>query len=263
MDDSNYKYGKTQANPIEKSKDKSNQATLSQFDLDLDKEIDKYIDSLELEEDPEHKSLKSPEARKESMRIELKEAVKLPELSKDLETAINILFSEGGVYLSKEAYQTLIDDFSNASSIMIHTKLEDSGTDTLQHLAKISDESMKSIVEIAIAKFTEERYNDCFTLFSLLTILNPAYAEYWFRFGLAAQKCEKYELASRAYAAALELDPQLIGARLFGAECLIRRGLFSEAKQEIEIAKQFVAQNKVDQLWIDLIPTIEEIINKK
>jgi tetratricopeptide (TPR) repeat protein len=258
MENSNYLYAKM--NGFEK-KSKSSQATLSQFDLDLEKEIDNYVDSLNLEEDPIHPSLQNAKARKESMKLEIKEAVKLPELSKNLNSALNLLFSEGSVYLTKEAYEQLIEDLSNAS-IMLNVKLEESGNDTLQHLANISDESMKSIVEVSIAKFTEERYQDCFSLFSLLTVLNPAYSEYWFRFGLAAQKCENYELASRAYAAALELDPQLVGARLFAAECFVRLGKISEARAEIETAKQFVAQNNVDPMWIDLIQAIEDIINK-
>jgi len=228
----------------------------SQFDNDLEKKIDSYVDELELEEDPTHKSLVNAKAKRESIRLEIKEAIKLPELSKNINTAMEIIFNEGKKYLSPESAEILTRDFSNAAEILDQLTIEGANVN-LQELTKISDESMKSLVEIAIAKFSEANYVGSLSLFSLLTILNPSYSEYWFRFGLAAQKCEQLELASRAYAAALELDPNLLGAKVFGAECFLSRNLKEEARTEILAAKKMVEENATDPMWLELIANIE------
>lgn len=233
-------------------------APKSRLDEELDKEIDAYVDSIELEEDP--KALQSSKAKRESLRQEIKEAVKLPELSKLLETAIGIIFSEGAKYLSPEENDKLLSNFSQASTRFASMHLSDATDKNLQELVEISDDSMNSMVTIAIAKFKEERFADCLALFSLLSILNPAYSEYWFRMGIAAQKCENYDLASKAYEAASQLDPKLIGSRLFAAECFVERGLTDQAKAEIAAAKKIAEENKVDQMWLDLLPAIESTI---
>lgn len=233
-----------------------------QLDAEIDQEIDQYVDGLEFEENSFQNTIESPKTKKERMKIEIKEAVKLPELSQNLESAIKLLLSEGATYLSEEANATLLSDFSNASTFLTDMKLAGIGKGDmdLQELIKISDESMKSIVVIAIAKFAEEKYADCLSLFTLLTILNPAYSEYWIRLGLAAQKSGNFDLALRAYAATLMLDPNLIEARLFAAECHVERNDLDKAKTELSEAKKIAAQIKVDQQWLDLIPIIESTI---
>jgi tetratricopeptide (TPR) repeat protein len=225
---------------------------------ELDQEIDAYVDSLELEEGPN--ALESVKAKREKIRNEIKEGVKLPELTKLLESAMGIVISEGERYLSAEENGQLLSDFANAAKYFAAMHLAESSDKNLQELIHISDDSMKSIVQMALAKFTEERFADCLALFSLLSILNPAYSEYWYRLGIAAQKCGNYDLALRAYHGALQLDPHLIGAKLFTAECLIELKRFDEAKSEIAEAKKMANEQKVDQMWIDLIPAIEKAI---
>jgi tetratricopeptide (TPR) repeat protein len=151
-------------------------------------------------------------------------------------------------------------DLAEAATSLANVRVEEAANTNLQTLAHISDESIQSIVRIALAKFSEERHNDCLALFSLLTLLIPANSEYWFRFGIMAQKCENYELASHAYAATLELDPNNIGARLFAAQCFIKRKIIDEAKAEIAAAKKLSEKDGVDQMWRDLLPTIEEML---
>jgi tetratricopeptide (TPR) repeat protein len=236
---------------------KEKTAPKTEAESELDRQIDAYVDALELDEDPSHNALQNVKARKEAMKMEIKEAAKLPALSQQAQTAITLLLSEGPAYLSHEANETLQSDFSNASANLASPS--EKSEESLQTLAKISDATMTSIIEVAIAKFTEARFEDSLSLFSLLTILNPAYSEYWLRMGVAAQKCDKIDLASRAYAAAIELDPNLIGARLFAAECFVNRGLMNEAKEQVEAAKKIVENNKVDQMWLDLLPKIESM----
>ena len=237
-------------------------ATKSKVDIELEKEIEAYVDGLELPIDPQGRSLETPQAKKEKMKLELKEAAKLPELSQNLDTAMEILIAEGANYLSTEANQALLSDFSNAATLLADMTLADTTDLSLQELSKFGDESMTSITTVAIAKYAEGKYADSQALFALLAILNPGYDEYWLRLGLAAQKNANFDLASRAYAAAVELNPDLIEARLFAAECLFAGKEFDKAKHEIAEAKKIAERTKVDQQWLDLLPIIEDEIKQ-
>lgn len=227
----------------------------------IDKEIDAYVDAMEIEEeDQSHPALQSQQMKRAAIKQEIREAIKLSGLNEQIILAITILNSEGIKYLSGEANQVLQEDLVEAATRLAHVGVEEAANINLQTLAHISDESIQSIVRLALAKFTEGRYNDCLALFSLLTLLNPAYWEYWFRLGIVAQKCENDELASRAFAATLELNPNNIGARIFAAQCFIKRKMIDEAKAEIDAAKKLSEEEGVDQMWRDLLPTIEGMI---
>lgn len=225
---------------------------------DIDKQIDAYVDAMVFEEeDPRRIGLLSPKARKDKLKLEMKEAAKLPNLAKQIEMAIELLLSEGANNLSKEKFQQVESDFSNLSTHLSRVQLESVDEQNLQSLANISDDTMQSIAEMAIAKYAEERYTDCLALFSLLSILYPSSPEYWFRLGIAAQKCEDYTLACLAYAAATELDGNFIGARLLAVECYLRRNLLNEAKEELLAAKEIAARSEVDPMWLELLSTME------
>lgn len=228
------------------------------LDEKLEKEIDAYIDSLEIEENPN--DLLGPKAKREKIRHEIKESVRPAELSHLLESAMEILISEGDRYLSLHENEKLLLDFTNATQYFTAIQPTDSQDKPLQEIIQISNDSMQSIVSIALAKYNETHYADSLALFSLLSILNPANQEYWFRLGIAAQECESYPLAIRAYNAALQLDSQMIGPRLFSAECLIALKHFDEAKQQINTAKKIAKETKVDHMWLEMIPSIERMI---
>jgi tetratricopeptide (TPR) repeat protein len=227
---------------------------------DIDKQIDTYVDAMVFEEEDPRRSLISPKAKKDRLRMELKEAAKLPNLAPHIETATALLFAEGGRYLSSEAFKQLETEFSNLSQLH-DVRLEDVASKDLSSIASISNNTMQSIAEIGSAKFAEERYSDCLALFALLSVLNSGNAEYWFRLGIAAQKCNDYNLANLAYAAASELDADNIGARLLSAECYVLRKLTMEAKEELTAAEEIAARTDVDPMWLDLLPTIKAMMS--
>ena len=98
------------------------------------------------------------------------------------------------------------------------------------------------------------------SLFLLLTILNPDYSEYHLRRGIAAQMSAKYELAITSYAAASELDSNLIESRLFSAECYLKIGKFEKAKEEFWNAKAITENMQVDDEIVDLLNSVESTI---
>lgn len=233
----------------------------SQFEISLEKQIDNYVDSLELEEDSEHKNLLPPKLRREKIKTELKAAAKMPELSQFLESAIRLLLSEGANYLSEETYKLLISDLTDVYTRLSSMNLDKPEDVDISVLIYMSDHSLDAIATIATDKFANELYGDCLSLFSLLSVINPGYAEYWFRLGIAAQKSGNLDLAIRGYAAAAQLDPKHIGARLFAAECYAQRKFFEEAKTEYEAAKEITHHNAVEKMWLDLLPMTEDLIS--
>ncbi len=210
----------------------------SQYELEIDKEIDDYVDHMELDLDPKKLALKSEKMQKAALKQELKEAIKLPEMSQQMKLAKKILKSEAKNYLSEESLQILNSDLATASERLAEIKIDEGGDSNIQNLIKMSDTSVDSIAQIAQEKYKEERLEECLSLFYLLTILNPENDEFWFRLGIIAQQCEKYELALRAYAVTFDLDPENLAAKLFSAECYIGLNRTDEALQEIEAVKK-------------------------
>lgn len=229
-----------------------------QFKIALEKQIDNYVDAMKLEDD--HKDLLPVKLRREKIKTELKAAAKMVELSQLLESAIKLLLSEGANYLSEESYKLLISDFSDAYTQMSSMNLDRPEDIDASSLIHMSNQSLDAIATIATDKFSKELYFDCLSLFSLLSVITPGNAEYWFRLGMAAQKFENLDLATRGYAAAVQINPKHIGARLFAAECYTQRKLFAEAKTEYEAAKEIARNNQVEKMWLDLLPMTENLI---
>lgn len=236
--------------------------TKIQLYKDMDKQIETYIDHMQFEEDYIINGLLSSRSKREKLKFEMKEAAKLSKLSAQMEAALAFLASDASQYLSSEAFQRLKSDFTEASSKLSDLKIENFMDSDLQNLAAISNETMQSIAEIAIAKFSEEKFADCLSLFVLLSNLNPNNPDYWLRQGIAAQKCNDLELASNSYDAAAELEPDSIGPVLLAAECYIKRNLLDEAKTKLKAAKEIAAKNEVDTSWLDLIPTLDELLQQ-
>lgn len=240
-----------------KNPDSDETGSKSKFELELEKELDAFVEGLKLDEDPDHPALQSPKFKRQKIKMELKEATKLPELFGPVNNGIDVIFSEGPNYLSEEEYHTLVLDLAMSITHLADIGIQETGQNDLQIIARISDTSIKALEKIAVAKFDEERYADSLGILCLLSILVPGYSEYWFRLGIAAQKTENYNLASKAYSITLDLYPDNIGARLFAAQCFIERSLIDDAKAEISMAKERLKSGGVDKVWLDFLQAIE------
>lgn len=232
-------------------------ASQSKLEKDLDREIDSFVESLVFEEDPSHQSLESPQIKRQKIKLELKEAAKMPELFNPVNNAIEVIFSEGQNYLSPDDFNTLVVELAVSTDHLSNAGLKETANSDLQTVGKISDTSIKALEGIAIAKFEQERYEDSLSLFCLLSILVPGYSEYWFRMGIAAQRCENLDLATKAYAITLDLDPENIGAMLFAAQCFIEKSLIDDAKAELALAKERLRSGGVDKVWLEFLRAIE------
>jgi cytochrome c-type biogenesis protein CcmH/NrfG len=93
--------------------------------------------------------------------------------------------------------------------------------------------------------------------------LNPGNSFLWYRLGLEVDFDKNLDLATKAFAAAVSLDPNNFRARRWFAECLIKQGLLAKATVELEIAEVIAKENKVDQIELDKISEIRaELLSK-
>jgi tetratricopeptide (TPR) repeat protein len=231
----------------------------NKLEKDLEKEIDTFVNGLEFDEDPSRPSFQSPKLKRQKIKLELNEASKMPDLFDPVNTAIEVIFSEGTKYLSQAEYDTLVVELAVSTEYLANIGTGEAEKD-IQTAAQISNVSIKALEKIAVAKFEEERYPESLGLLCLLSVLVSGNAEYWFRLGIAAQRCENLELASKAYGVASDLNRDNIGARLFAAQCFIDRSLLDEAKKQISEAKDLVKKGPVDQVWLDFLRALENTL---
>lgn len=233
----------------------------SKFDLSIEKHINKYIDSLNLEVEYGRNSLVSPAMKRAQLREELKSALIMPELEKFLSEAFNAILTSHHHYLSPEMCKQMENEFLGIEEEIEKINFNELPEENYQTLFKISDAVMDGILTIAIEKYKEQEYPLSLAIFTLLTSLNAGNYDYWYRLGITAQKCENYQLALKAYEIALDISPDLIGALLFSSECYIRLDQKDTAKQYFIKAKEIASSTQeLDEMWKSLISKIEEVL---
>ncbi|MBA2729055.1 MAG: hypothetical protein H0U49_12895 [Parachlamydiaceae bacterium] len=227
------------------------------YDEVIEKNIKEYVDSLAFEEG-QGAQLVSVKMKKNKLFEELKEDFKMPKLAEFLDSAVLFIKREGLRYIESSQYETLLSELDNSSKILELFDPVKEITVKLQNMLQISDKMMDAINEIAKAAFKEDRTQGSLSLLVFLTTLDPTDADYWFRMGIAAQKCEDIDLALQAYSIALDMDAEIIGARVFSAECYLIQGNQEFAMNEISEAKKIIEHTQVDAMWLDLLATMEE-----
>lgn len=229
------------------------------LDVAANKLIDDQLATLDFEADKKEHPFDSPAVRKARMKEMLKSVTELPELSKQIELAFKILASSSR-YLEPEENKNMVDQFSTMDLFVQNIDLEKFSAENLQAFFKISDAVMGSVKKVAITKFIEQEYSSCIALFALLSTLNPNNSDYWFRLGIAEQKCENFELAAHAYSMALEMNPNLVEAWLFSVECYLNTNERQKAAVALAEAKRVAKSVDVDDEWISLISEAEQIL---
>lgn len=238
----------------------SNFAIKNKFDKEIEKEIDAYIADLPLEEgNPDLSKLTTPEMRRSRLKAELLEQAKLSELAQFIDSSFKILTSEAQNYLDQEHLALMNKDFINANEILTKIDLSSSQADNFKTLLHFSNATLESIIQIALAKYSESRFLDSLSLFILLSTLIPENPEFWYRAGICAHKCENYELASRLYSAVTTIDPSLIAPWAFSIDCFLKREMKPEAKNAYDEAiKLYEASH--EESWKVLLSENELIL---
>lgn len=231
------------------------------LDLAIEKEVEAYLDSQNFDEgDPRANMLSSPAMKRARMKAELNENLKMNEYNQQLGMALQLIKTEGKQYLEENVYDSMVDGLDKAETFLDQIDPNIERTEDFQEILHISDETMQAIATIAIAKFEEAQYADCLAIFTMLALLKPVNPDYWFRAGIAAQYLKQEDLAIKNYSIATEVDPQLIGAYLFAAECYHQKGMRDEAIAQRNSAKEKMADLPDPTPWKGLMASVSTII---
>ncbi len=230
------------------------------FDIAIEKQIDAYIDSLNLEEEFGKSTLISPEMKKKQIREEMKANLKMPEIEGYITAAFKALRSEGEHYLGAELYKEMIDEFDVIIPKLEVMDLSQPVEENFQTLLNISDEVMTGIFGMAIEKYKEGDYSTSLSIFTLLTTLDSGNSEYWYRLGIASQRFENYDMALKAYETSIELEPDLMEAYLFASECCLHKGDLEGAKVFFKKGKELADAQELDEVWSTLIKEIASVL---
>lgn len=76
---------------LKKKSSKESDVQKSQLEKEIDDEIDSFVDGMELIEDPAHNALQNTKMKRESMKLKIKEDIKIPELAQCIDNAMGIL----------------------------------------------------------------------------------------------------------------------------------------------------------------------------
>lgn len=230
------------------------------YQLALEETIKQYVKTLMEEEDLSRCSLISPEMRRIKLEQELLEAVDMPEFGQYLSSAIQILEHEGGNYLEKEEYQSLLSEIDTLRSHIENLDLNTVDDSSLKEALAVPASARASILKVGISKFTEELFQDSLSIFTLLSTLDTEDPDYWYRVGLTAQRSKQYPLAIKAYAACSDLAPEFLGARIFSAQCYLKTGNKDQALSQLAEAKNILKTSKAEEEWSTQIENIEELL---
>lgn len=254
--------GEISAKPT-KSTAQENVAEKDRFDVEIERQIDAYVATLYLDEDPSQNQFNTPQMKRSKTKAEMKESLKLSELSSYLETGYNLLSKEGSQFLEKDAYESMIANLNQIESVLTTLDLAVGKKENFQKSLKITDATIQSIFKIAVEKFNQDHYGDALVLFVMLTTFVPEDADYWYRAGMSAHRCEKFNLATKLYSTAISLDTQIIGAHIFNIDCLIKCELDSEAAESIAKFENIKESISIDNYWDNLLKQLKSLLKDK
>lgn len=213
------------------------------FDKAIDKQIDDYLDNLNLEGLFSNNKLVTAEMKRVQIKNDLIEEIRKSDKSKEIFEAIYMLKSKDLNLLEDKEYWLLMSEFERAGNILEGLDPNHIPVENFQKILSISDESMQSIMKVAVAKFVSQNYNDSLLLYNLLSTLAPDNPEFRFRLGLVAQQSGKIDLALSAYLATADIIPKFLGAKLFAIECYLDLGYQADAQIAFREAEK-IADNE-------------------
>jgi tetratricopeptide (TPR) repeat protein len=264
--------GHVQQNKAVSNKAVTNTDTLerqkNQFEIEIDKEIEAYIDTLDLEDaDPEKVRLVSKEMKRAHIKAELQAQAKLPELTDQLTMAFKVLHDEAREILTETEFLSLQSDLQEADKTFEQMDGKTPITTNYKEILHLQDSTIDSISKVAVERFNQSLYAESLSLFVLLATLIPENADYWYRAGILASKCEKYELALRFFKAASTLNQDSIAPLIFSIDCYLKQNMEPEAKQLYSEIKQKSVKgdesngDESNNDWSDVLSYYDSILN--
>lgn len=231
---------------------------LNRYELEYQKTIKNNLLVDESNENlliPQHLRLKKNETK-------VRELLELEELNQHLEKALQILSEEAERYLGLNAYKAVQENLLQALKILDTIPLENFQLESLGAALKILPETTEAIFKIALAKFDEKSFSAALSLMVLLVVFHPEDFDFWYRSGIISQLLGNDDYALKAYATAISLNKNLIGARIYASECYLKLKQNQEAIAEFEEAQRIAAEQDLPKEWSNLVSTLKQKIEK-
>lgn len=188
------------------------------------KEIDSYASDLaQLSAQEIKSSLMSPQALKDRLHEQFKETLRMSDLEKTLEGAVEVLNQEGADFPHPEYREYLFLEFQKAAE-RLQSEAENPRFDliqTLQAKGDLSEGAMSLIHGIAQKKYLEKDFEASKKLFTFLSLINHNKFDYWQGLGVCLQELKDYDKAIQAYERAWAIRHE-VSNRLFVAECYLK-----------------------------------------
>ncbi len=237
--------------------------TKDRFQLAEEKLLDSIIEKESLLGDPSKNQLVPPSLRKDKLKKDLHDSLESLDLDLDLSPALKILKEEGASYLDSEIYKVMVDQLEDIPKYLEQMDLLQPPKENLYTNLHISESTLQAINSVGVSKYDEGKFDSSLSIFCLLSTLDHENEVWLYRLGISAAQMEKWDQALKAFTYSLYLNPSLIGARIFSAECYIRLGKAVEAKEEINEAKRLIELSSSDTIWLEVLTSIENLISNK
>jgi len=226
----------------------------------LDASIRREVDLLISELNPDHNQFLSRQQMRKKLEMEIREAIDCHELGQHIKAAISLLEHEGRHHIDESDHGNLMQEIENLRMHMKSIDVAHIDKEMLKAALNFSESGQASILQIGVAKFIEERFPESLSIFAFLSTIASEDPDYWYRLGLAAQKCENYELALSAYGATANLAPEFVGARIFSAQCNLICNQRDMAMVQLNVAKDLLKTSILDEEWRQHVTDIENLI---
>ena len=109
----------------------------------------------------------------------------------------------------------------------------------------------KALYKSALGKVKQARYAAAIEDLKKALKQNGKNADFWSLYGFAARKAGSYELAEKAYARALEIDPNHLGALEYSGELYVETKRIEEARERLERLAQLCPQGCLERTLLE------------
>lgn len=221
--------------------------------------INKTIDSIADSNPAIKNQLLTLDQQKEKLKHEMRKTLQFSDLSGRIELAFRTLAQAKNEF-EKETFAAMVREFNEAFSILNAIEIPQLQQSNFKTHMHISDATMDGISDFALKKFEEGKLAESLALYSLLTALHPENDFYWYRFALLSHQSANLDQALLAYAVTSFLNPLLLGARVFSAECYLEKGMRDDALEELKEAYKIAEKMDRQDKELECLLHLEEML---
>ena len=156
---------------------------------------------------------------------------------------------------AKELADTLLTPYEGRGSVSVHPE------DTFQKILGFSNQTLFWVYSIAQQLFVQEKKEEAFVLFELLTALNPVVCDYWIAQGLSLRGIGKADEALYAFTMASLMEPEHPVPRYNAAELYLEKNQVADARIELDMLEDIIEMNELIELKPSLV-AIKARVNK-